>query len=97
MIPYLRRYHQTDYVFLVNDRREYGQYVGQHGLVMENGLPSQAVVAINRPGGFVYDLVGGRQVAATAGERPPVGRRRPRPVRRPAIHGLVPGGRSGPH
>jgi hypothetical protein len=64
VIPYLRRYHQTDYVFLVNDRREYGQYVGQHGLVMENGLPSQAVVAINRPSGFVYDLVGSRQVAA---------------------------------
>ena len=64
VIPYLRRHHQTDYVFLVNDRREFGQYVGQHGLVMENGLPSQAVVAINRAEGFVYDLVSGRQVAA---------------------------------
>ena len=64
VIPYLRRYHQTDYVFLVNDRREYGQYVGHHGRVMENGLPSQAVVAINRPSGFVYDLLGSRQVAA---------------------------------
>ncbi len=63
VIPYLRRYHQTDYVFLVNDRREYGQYVGHHGRVMENGLPSQAVVAIDRPSGFVYDLLGSRQVA----------------------------------
>ena len=64
MIPYLRRHRQTDYFFLVNDRREFGQYVGQHGLVMENGLPSQAVVAINRPDGIVYDLVSGRQLAA---------------------------------
>ena len=61
---------------------------------MENGLPSQAVVAINRPGGFVYDWLSSRQVAATAGERPAVGRRRPRPVRRPAVHGLAQGGRS---
>ena len=64
VIPYLRRHGPTDYVFLVNDRREYGQYVGQHGLVMENGLPSEAVVSINRPAGFVYDLVAGRAVPA---------------------------------
>jgi hypothetical protein len=64
VIPYLRRHRQTDYIFLVNDRREFGQYVGQHGIVMENGLPSQAVVAIHRPAGFVYDLLGGRQLAA---------------------------------
>ena len=27
--------------FVINDHREYGSYVGQHGLVMENGLPSK--------------------------------------------------------
>ena len=64
VIPYLRRYGQTDYVFLVNDRREYGQYVGQHGLVMENGLPAEAVIAVQRDGGMVYDLVNSRPVAA---------------------------------
>ncbi len=64
VIPYLRRHRQTDYVFLVNDHREYGQYVGQHGLVMENGLPSQATVSIRRPKGFVYDLVNSRELAA---------------------------------
>ncbi len=64
VIPYLRRYGQTDYVFLVNDRREYGQYVGQHGLVMENGLPADATVAVRRSGGAVYDLVNSRPVAA---------------------------------
>jgi len=62
VIPYLRKSGQTDYVFVVNDRREYGQYVGQHGLVMENGLPAEAVVAVQRDGGAVYDLVNSRPV-----------------------------------
>jgi hypothetical protein len=57
VIPYLRRNKGADYVFLVNDRREYGEYVGHHGMVMENGLPSRATVSIGRPSGFAYDLV----------------------------------------
>lgn len=57
VIPYLRRWNNADYVFLVNDQREYGTYLGHHKLVMENGLPSEAVVSINRKNGFVYDLV----------------------------------------
>jgi hypothetical protein len=64
VIPYLRRYRDTDYVFVVNDRREYGQYVGQHGVVMENGLPAEAVLGIARRGGHVYDLVGSRPMEA---------------------------------
>lgn len=64
VIPYLRRYGPTDYVFLVNDRREFGHYVGHHGIVMENGVPSQATVTVNRPAGYVYDLVAGRPVPA---------------------------------
>ena len=62
VMPYLRRQGKADYVFVVNDRREYGDYVGQHGLVMENGLPSDAKLSINRPSAFVYDLVEHRQV-----------------------------------
>ncbi|MHC4399052.1 MAG: LamG-like jellyroll fold domain-containing protein [Planctomycetota bacterium] len=62
VIPYRRRYKQADYVFVVNDRREFGRYVGHHGKVMENGLPSKAVVSIGRQDGFVYDLVDRRQV-----------------------------------
>jgi hypothetical protein len=52
-------------VFVVNDHREYGTYVGQHGLVMENGVPSAGVVSLNRPGGHVYDLVAHREVPAS--------------------------------
>lgn len=61
-----RRYGSTDYLFVINDRREYGSYVGHHGLVMENGLPSDARIVVHRPAGFVYDLVRRRQVKATA-------------------------------
>jgi concanavalin A-like lectin/glucanase superfamily protein len=63
VLPYLRRHGKTDYVFVVNDHREYGDYVGQHGLVMENGLPSDAELCVNRPSAFVYDLVEHRQVS----------------------------------
>ncbi|MBM4154972.1 MAG: hypothetical protein FJ221_08060 [Lentisphaerae bacterium] len=65
VIPRLRRYGSTDYIFAVNDRRAYGSYVGQHGLVMEAGEPSLAAVTLRKPGGFVYDLVDGVQVGAS--------------------------------
>ena len=61
-----RRYATTDYLFAINDRREFGDYVGRHGLVMENGLPSEATLTLRRPGGAVYDLVAHRPVTATA-------------------------------
>lgn len=62
VIPYRRTLGSSDYVFVVNDRRGYGQYVGQHGVVMENGLAAQAQLEIKRPGGFVYNLVEHREV-----------------------------------
>ncbi len=62
VVPYRRRYENTDYVFLVNDHREAGRYVGHHGRVMENGLPSDARVSLQRESGFGYDLVKHRPV-----------------------------------
>lgn len=47
----------ADYVFAVNDRREFGDYVGQWRMVEERGLPCKARVAVNRRAGAVYDLV----------------------------------------
>jgi hypothetical protein len=58
----------ADYLFAVNDRREFGDYVGQHGLVMENGLPSEATLSLGRAGGHVYDLVAGRELGASVRE-----------------------------
>ena len=57
VVPYRRRFADTDYVFLINDRREYGHYVGHHGRVMENGLPASSTVSLNRKSGHAYDLV----------------------------------------
>jgi hypothetical protein len=53
---------ESDYVFVVNDRREFGDYVGRHELVMDNGLPSGGEIILNRPEGHIYDLVSGREV-----------------------------------
>jgi hypothetical protein len=66
VIPYRRQYKDSDYVFVVNDQREYGEYVGHHGRVMENGLPTAATLSLGRGAGSVYDLVEHRPVAAKA-------------------------------
>jgi hypothetical protein len=64
VITRFRQWGSTDYVFTINDLREYGDYFGHHGLVMENGLPSDATITVNRPAGYIYDLVGRRQLHA---------------------------------
>ncbi len=60
-----RRFASTDYVFAVNDRRTFGTYVGQYGLVMEDGLPSSAKISLRHDRGYVYDLVSGQAINAT--------------------------------
>ena len=62
VVPYRRRFSNTDYVFLINDRREYGRYVGHHGRVMENGLPANSTILIRRNAGHAYDLVAHQSV-----------------------------------
>ncbi len=68
VLPYCRRFGTTDYVFAINDRREYGNYVGRHKLVMEQGLNAAAEFTLRRQGGHVYDLVGHRKVDAGLGD-----------------------------
>jgi hypothetical protein len=63
VVTRVRSYGSTDYLFAVNDRREFGDYVGHHGLVMENGLPTDAELSIRRPGAHVYNLVSHREVS----------------------------------
>jgi hypothetical protein len=60
----VRRRGAADYVFAVNDRRTFGDYVGHHGKVMERGLPAAARVTVRRPAAAVYDLVAGAAVPA---------------------------------
>ncbi len=64
VVPRCRTWGSTDYIFAVNDRREFGDYVGQHGLVMENGLLSESVLKVQRTAGYVYDLRAGRALSA---------------------------------
>ncbi len=61
-----RAFGTTDYVFAVNDHREFGTYVGGYGMVMEDGLPSTTIIRIDRESGYVYDLVGGRELLPIA-------------------------------
>ncbi len=62
VVPRFRQYGSTDYVFLVNDKRTFGDYVGHHGKVMEKGLPTETTVTVRREGGHVYDLVAHKRV-----------------------------------
>ena len=48
---------QADYVFVINDKRTFGDYVGQWGLVQEKGLPNSGTVTVNHPAAAAYDLV----------------------------------------
>lgn len=57
-----RRFGDALYLFAVNDKREFGNYVGQHGLVMENGMPSSGVITLPTEDANVYDLVNRCQV-----------------------------------
>ena len=54
----------TDYVFVVNDKRTYGDYIGQYQRVMEKGLPLSAKLTIARNSGVVHDLLSGKVVEA---------------------------------
>ena len=62
IITRVRQYGTTDYLFAVNDLREFGDYVGHHGLVMENGLPQEAQLVVRRAPVHVYDLLAHRAV-----------------------------------
>ncbi|NLF18456.1 MAG: hypothetical protein GX595_14570, partial [Lentisphaerae bacterium] len=66
MIVRRRQYGDAEYLFAVNDKRTYGDYVGHHRLVMEKGLPHQATLSIRRPAASVYDLLDSRAVAVRA-------------------------------
>ncbi len=43
-------------LFVINDSREAGSYVGQHGLVRENGLPASTALNLGTESVNVYDL-----------------------------------------
>lgn len=58
----VRRAGDARYLFVINDCREAGNYVGQHGLVLENGLPLRTNVTWAEEKGTIYDLTRGSQI-----------------------------------
>ena len=59
IVVYSRAWRGTPYLFAINDRRTFGDYVGPWGLTMEKGLPFSGSVTLADPKrkvGAVYEL-----------------------------------------
>ena len=68
IVTYSRAWRDASYVFAVNDKRTFGDYVGQWGLTMEKGLPYSGSVTLDAPDGkvgAVYELSHGGEVPFT--------------------------------
>lgn len=65
----MRQFASSDYLFAINDSRTFGDYVGHHGRVMEDGLPSTATITVQRDQGVVYDLVDSRRIPTQVSDR----------------------------
>ena len=57
IVLYRRGLKNADYVFAVNDKRTFGNYLGQWGRIMEKGLANSGTVTINHSSKAAYDLV----------------------------------------
>ncbi len=55
LVGRMRQAGECRYLFLMNDRRTFGEYLGQYGLVMEKGLPLEGEAWIQGEG-HVFDL-----------------------------------------
>ncbi|MGN0867317.1 MAG: LamG-like jellyroll fold domain-containing protein [Oligosphaeraceae bacterium] len=55
LVGRMRQNGECRYLFLVNDNRTFGEYLGQYGLVMEKGLPLEGEAWV-QGGGHVFDL-----------------------------------------
>ena len=54
---------RADYVFVVNDKRTFGDYVGQWKMVQEKGLANAGSVYVKHPAAAAYDLVAHKEIA----------------------------------
>ena len=53
---------KADYVFVINDKRTFGNYVGQWGFVPEKGLPNKGIITVNHNAAVAYDLVNHHEI-----------------------------------
>lgn len=60
LVTYVRSDKNADYLFVINDKRVFGDYFGPYGMVAEKGVPNRGTVRLRRTDvGAVYDLVKG--------------------------------------
>lgn len=62
VVIHARERDDVQYVFAINDCRQFGNYVGPYGKVMEDGLPAETTITIRRGGTKVIDLMAGEEV-----------------------------------
>lgn len=62
LVTHARTASGSDYLFVINDKRTYGKYVGQSGHTMEKGLPNRGKVSVGKDSGAVYDLLAHKSI-----------------------------------
>lgn len=62
IFTFVRSSREVDYLFAVNDKRTFGDYVGMYGLCMDKALPNSGKVFLRRKAGAVYELVSRKKV-----------------------------------
>lgn len=62
LVVRVRSYKEADYLFVINDKRRPGEYVGYWGKVMERGEPNAGNVYVGRNMNYGYDLTAGEEV-----------------------------------
>ncbi len=62
LVVRVRSYKEADYLFVINDKRGSGEYVGNWGKVQELGLPNSGNIYVGRNMNYGYDLVSGSEV-----------------------------------
>lgn len=68
LFTFARQWEGVDYLFVINDRRTFGDYVGQWGLTMEKGLPfegSATMADTKKEIRAVYELSRGGEIPFT--------------------------------
>ena len=63
LVAHVRKDREADYLFVINDKRTFGDYFGPYGMVAEKGVPNKGVIRLRRTDvQAVYDLVKGKEV-----------------------------------
>ena len=65
IVLYRRGIAGADYVFAINDKRTFGDYLGQWGRIMEKGLSNSGTVTVQSKAQAAYDLVKHKAVKLT--------------------------------